>query len=90
MSEVNARELGRWLVVAVSVVSALGLGAELSQHELFVEKLSLSYEGNVPTWLASVLLFSSAIVYETFPRRRRLPRARLRRIRARTQIRRAS
>src|SRR5688572_30166390 len=56
-----SRGLGRWLLVAVCIASGLGLGAELSKNAFLIEKLSLSYEGNVPTWLATVLLFASAI-----------------------------
>jgi hypothetical protein len=59
---VTARALGKWLAVVVALTSVLGLCAELSHIDIFVHKLSLSYEGNVPTWVATVLLFSSAIV----------------------------
>ena len=57
----SARVLAKYLAVVVAIVAVLGLCAELSHIELFVQKLSLSYEGNVPTWLATVLLFSCAI-----------------------------
>jgi hypothetical protein len=58
----STRELTKWLVVSVCGVSALGLCVELVHPgELVVQKLSLSYEGNVPTWLSTVLLFSCAI-----------------------------
>lgn len=60
--------LARWLLVVVGAISGAGLAVELwhtrspEASELFVQKLSLSYEGNVPTWVATVLLFASAIV----------------------------
>ena len=62
------RVLGRGLLVAVGAICAAGLAVELwhlrapEASELFVQKLSLSYEGNVPTWFATLLLFSCAIV----------------------------
>ncbi len=71
----RARTLGRYLFVAVSVVSGLGLGVELwhahapEASELLVQKLSLSYEGNVPTWFSSVLLFSCALAAAAIARR---------------------
>lgn len=51
----------RALVVATVVVCLVGLVAELARHGLgladsaVVSLLSLSYEGNLPTWYASVL-----------------------------------
>lgn len=56
--------LRRWLVLGVIVVSGLGLAAELGKGSLpasLVEHLSLSYEGNVPTWFSSSLLLACAI-----------------------------
>lgn len=56
--------LRRWLAVGVAVVSGLGLAAELARGALppaLVEHLSLSYEGNVPTWFSSGLLLACAI-----------------------------
>ncbi len=68
MNRVTSRELGRWLVIAVAIVSGLGLGVELwgaRAHgdlvEALVPRLSLSYEANVPTWFASTLLFTCAL-----------------------------
>lgn len=53
----------KWLFVAIGIVSGLGLVVELVQPgELLVQKLSLSYEGNVPTWASTVLLFACACV----------------------------
>ncbi len=57
--------LARGLGAAVAVVSGLGLAVELARDalpETVVEHLSLSYEGNVPTWLASSLLLAGAII----------------------------
>ena len=62
MKRVIARELSRWLFAIVCVVSLAGLAAELVGGEVLVSYLSLSYEGNVPTWIATVLLFASALV----------------------------
>jgi hypothetical protein len=56
--------LRRWLVLGVAVVSGLGLAAELAKDSLppeLVQHLSLSYEGNVPTWFSSSLLLACAI-----------------------------
>ena len=69
MTTVIARELGKWLLVIVCLVSGLGLAVELARHEVLVSYLSLSHEGNVPTWLATVLLFSSAIAAASIARR---------------------
>lgn len=52
--------LARWLFVGVALVSGAGLAVEVA-HSPLVQHLSLSYEGNVPTWFATVLLFSSAL-----------------------------
>jgi hypothetical protein len=56
--------LGRWLALGIAVVSGLGLAAELANDSLppaLVERLSLSYEGNVPTWFSSSVLLVCAI-----------------------------
>jgi hypothetical protein len=60
--------LRRRLLAAVAVVSALGLAVELwhaRSHDAVIEellpRLSLSYEHNVPTWLASSLLLACAL-----------------------------
>jgi hypothetical protein len=56
--------LRRWLVLGVAVVAGLGLAAELAKGRVpptLVEHLSLSYEGNVPTWFSSSLLLACAI-----------------------------
>lgn len=62
------RALRRWLLLGVALVSALGLGVELAHAyhptplgEDLLAKLSLSYEGNVPTWFSSSLLLMCAI-----------------------------
>src|SRR5687768_11951693 len=59
----------RGLVIAGTLVSTLGLGVELAHAyshapavELLVGFLSLSYEGNVPTWYASSLLLLCAVM----------------------------
>ena len=69
MTAVIVRELAKWLLVIVCTVSGLGLVVELARHEVLVSYLSLSHEGNVPTWLATILLFSSAIVAASIARR---------------------
>jgi hypothetical protein len=67
--------LRRWLVVAVGAISGAGLAVELwharapEAAEVLVQKLSLSYEGNLPTWFATVLLFASAIVAASIAQR---------------------
>lgn len=55
--------LRRPLLMATAAVASLGLAAELAEYQLeapasIVEFFSLSYEGNLPTWYASVLLFA--------------------------------
>lgn len=54
----------RWLVAAIALVSGAGLAVELAHDrvpEQLLEHLSLSYEGNVPTWLSASLLLGCAI-----------------------------
>lgn len=65
---IEPRALRRSLFAGVAAISALGLAAELwnasSAHPLreeLVPRLSLSYEHNVPTWLASSLLLVCAL-----------------------------
>ena len=56
--------LRRLLALGIVVVSGLGLAAELAKDALpaeLVHHLSLSYEGNVPTWFSSSLLLACAI-----------------------------
>jgi hypothetical protein len=63
--------LRRWLVLGIAVVSGLGLAAELAKGSLppeLVQHLSLSYEGNVPTWFSSSLLLACAIAAGTIAR----------------------
>jgi hypothetical protein len=64
----DARALRGWLLIAVATVAGLALVAEAwhaRSHDDLIEallpKLSLSYEGNLPTWFASMLLFSCAL-----------------------------
>lgn len=54
----------RWILAAIAVVSGAGLAVELLHDrvpEQVLMHLSLSYEGNVPTWLSSSLLLGCAI-----------------------------
>ena len=63
--------LRRWLVLGIAVVSGLGMAVELARAALppaLVEHLSLSYEGNVPTWFSSSLLLACAIAAGTIAR----------------------
>ncbi|HSK04211.1 MAG TPA: hypothetical protein VK932_23320 [Kofleriaceae bacterium] len=60
--------LRRRLLAVVAAISALGLAVELwhaRSHDPVIEvllpRLSLSYEHNVPTWLASSLLLACAL-----------------------------
>lgn len=62
------RVVRRRLLVGVIVVAGLGLGVEIlhtQSHadvvEILVAKLSLSYEGNLPTWFSSSLLLGCAV-----------------------------
>lgn len=76
-----SRALARGLSIATPVVAIAGLGAELSEYtigadERAVELFSLSYEANVPTWYASVLLFSCAALLATTARAASSDRAR--------------
>jgi hypothetical protein len=67
------RPLARWLAAAIAVVAALGLAAELLRgrlDEAIVAKLSLSYEGNLPTWFTSSLLLAGAIAAGSIARGR--------------------
>ncbi|MGE0787698.1 MAG: hypothetical protein AB7S26_18630 [Sandaracinaceae bacterium] len=62
-----AASVARLVWPATLVVVVLGVLAEIGDYELglppaIVEALSLSYEANVPTWLASALLLSCAAV----------------------------
>jgi hypothetical protein len=52
--------LARWLFAGVALVSGAGLAVEVA-HSPLVQHLSLSYEGNVPTWFSSMLLFACAL-----------------------------
>ena len=55
----------RWLLLAIAVVSGAGLAVELAHDHVPEQVLlhfSLSYEGNIPTWLSSSLLLGCAIV----------------------------
>lgn len=65
----DPRVLRRRLLVAIAVVSVLGLVIEVLHAkapnevvEALLPKLSLSYEGNVPTWFSSALLLCCALV----------------------------
>ena len=56
------------LIVFIAIISGLGLWVELAHwlvgdrvSDALLEHLSLSFEGNVPTWASAMLLFSCAI-----------------------------
>lgn len=56
----------RVILGGAAVIAALGLAAELAHHlggveSSLVSLLSLSYEGNLPTWYASTLLSACAL-----------------------------
>ena len=54
----------RWILAAIAVVSGAGLAVEVLHDHIpaqVLQHLSLSYEGNVPTWLSSSLLLGCAI-----------------------------
>lgn len=60
--------VGRFIAGAVAVVAIAGLAAEVLHHreppalsDDLVELVSLSYEGNLPTWLSSSLLLACAV-----------------------------
>lgn len=62
------RRVKRWLLRAVALVSVAGLASEAvhALHhddvtDLLLAKLSLSYEGNLPTWFSSALLLACAV-----------------------------
>lgn len=63
--------LRRWLGLGIFIVAALGLIVELGKPALpagLVQHLSLSEEGNVPTWFSSSLLLACAIAAGTIAR----------------------
>jgi hypothetical protein len=60
---VSDRDIGRALAATTALVALLGVGSELGHYVfgapiLLVDLLSLSVEGNVPTWYATCLLFA--------------------------------
>ncbi len=66
---VDPVRLRRRLLIAVALVAALGLVIEVTHAyaagdvvDALLPKLSLSYEGNLPTWLSSGLLLACAVV----------------------------
>lgn len=66
---VSSLRLRRILIVLLAVISGLGLVVELVHNlahtpasETLVSLLSLSYEGNVPTWYVSCLTFCCALM----------------------------
>lgn len=72
--------LRRPLLVATASVACAGLAAELAEYlldvpEPLVERFSLSYEANLPTWYITVLLFACserlAALARVAPERRR-------------------
>jgi hypothetical protein len=58
---VTTRRLRWWLFAGIAIVSGLGLVVELAGPEALVRHLSLSYEGNIPTWFSSSLLLGCAL-----------------------------
>ena len=65
---ISIRAVRRALIVVLVVVAAAGLAVELLHHgpvadldEELVGLLSLSYEGNLPTWYSSALLLGCAV-----------------------------
>lgn len=74
---IDWRLVRRRLLLAVAVVSALGLCIEVIHTrthaeivEVLIEKLSLSYEGNLPTWFSSSLLLACAVAAGAIARMR--------------------
>lgn len=74
--------LRRWLLTTAGVLTALGVGAEVTYSrwraeplEPLVAFLSLSYERNLPTWYASGLLLGCALVLAAIARAATLARA---------------
>lgn len=57
----TTRRLRWWLFAGIAIVSGLGLIVELAGPEALVQQLSLSYEGNIPTWFSSSLLLGCAL-----------------------------
>ena len=69
MSFIHRHQVRRPLVIAIGTVVLLGFAVELAHAaspaawiEPWVSLFSLSYEQNVPTWLASCLLFTCAVL----------------------------
>ena len=69
MSFIHRHQVRRPLVIAIGTVVLLGFAVELAHAaspaawiEPWVSLFSLSYEQNVPTWLASCLLFACAVL----------------------------
>lgn len=65
--------LRRPIAIATAVVALSGLAAEIAEYRFgapapIVEIFSLSYEANVPTWYATVLLFSCGALLATIAR----------------------
>jgi hypothetical protein len=74
---VDPDALRRRLLLGVAIVAMLGLAIELihlRMHdelvEVLLEKLSLSYEGNLPTWWSSALLLGNAVAAGAIATRR--------------------
>ena len=62
----------RPLALAIAIVAALGVAAEVFASSLppdVVGLLSLSYEGNLPTWFASALLLLCALELQSIAAR---------------------
>lgn len=80
---VDAARAARWLAGVGAIVSLLGLGAELGRHLRgwdgpLVSLLSLSYEGNLPTWHASAVPLLCALLLLLCAARAELDRGRWR------------
>jgi hypothetical protein len=73
-SDARDASLARLLIAATALVALAGLAAEVGEHvfglsEITSELFSLSYERNVPTWYATVLLFACSALLAQIARR---------------------
>jgi hypothetical protein len=73
----DPRALRRWLLLGVAIIATFGVVVELAAArfegplvDALVPRLSLSYEGNVPTWFSSSLLLACALAAGAIARTR--------------------